>query len=95
MAKNVNFELSRDEFFMMPISKIMVPLQSPSFLPYLVKFEIVLVTCVKHYLGRKFAKCVEPLETMPTLEITALKIRRLRKAGNSFLNKATLCKYSP
>ena len=29
MAKNVNFKLSGDEFFMMSISKIMVPLQSP------------------------------------------------------------------
>ena len=36
MAKNVNIELSGDEFFMMSISKIMV------------KFAIVLVTHVKH-----------------------------------------------
>ena len=45
--------------------------------------------------GRKFAKCVEPLETKPTPEIIAPKIRKPRKTGNSFLNKATLCKYSP
>ena len=46
MAKNVNFELSGDEFFMMSISKIMVPLQSPSFLLYVVKLAIVLMTTV-------------------------------------------------
>ena len=38
MAKNVNIKLSGDEFFMMSISKIMVPLQSPGFLLYVVKF---------------------------------------------------------
>ena len=50
MAKNVNFKLSGDEFFMMSISKIMVPLLSPGFLLYVVKFAIVLVTYVKHLL---------------------------------------------
>ena len=50
MAKNVNFKLSEDEFFMMSISKIMVPLQSPGFLLDVVKFAIVLVTHVKHLL---------------------------------------------
>ena len=48
MAKNVNIKLSGDEFFMMSISKIMVPLQSPSFLLYVVEFAIVLVSYVKH-----------------------------------------------
>ena len=32
MAKNVNFKLSGDEFFMISISKIIVPLQSSGFL---------------------------------------------------------------
>ena len=41
--------------------------------------------------GRKFAKCVEPLETKPTPEITAPKLRRSRKTGNYFLNKSRLC----
>ena len=44
MAKSVNFKLSGDEFFMMSISKIMVPLQSPGFLLYVVEFAIVLAT---------------------------------------------------
>ena len=49
VAKNVNFKLSGDEFFMKSILKIMVPLESPIFfLKYLVKFEIVLVTYVKY-----------------------------------------------
>ena len=46
MAKIVNFKLSGDEFFMMSISKIMVPLQSPGFLLYVVEFAIVLATFV-------------------------------------------------
>ena len=50
MAKRVNFKLSGDEFFMVSISKIMVPLQFPGFLLYLVKFAIVLVTYVKNLL---------------------------------------------
>ena len=48
VAKNVNFKLSGDEFFMMSNSKIMVPLYSPGFLLYGVEFAIVLVTYVKH-----------------------------------------------
>ena len=40
MAKNVNIKLSGDEFFMKSISKIMVPLQSPGFLLYVVEFAI-------------------------------------------------------
>ena len=48
MAKNVNIKLSEDEFFMMSISKIMVPLLFPGFLLYVVKFAIVLVTHVKY-----------------------------------------------
>ena len=48
VAKNVNFKLSENEFFMMSISKIIVPLFSPSFLLYVVKFAIVLVTYVKY-----------------------------------------------
>ena len=48
MAKNVNFKLNGDEFFMMSVSKIMVPLSSPGFLLYVVEFAIVLVTHVKH-----------------------------------------------
>ena len=48
MAKNVNFKLSGNEFFMISISKIMVPLESPGFLLYVVKFAIVLVTYMKH-----------------------------------------------
>ena len=47
MAKIVNFKLSGDEFFMMSTSKIMVPLQSPGFLQYVVEFAIVLTTFVK------------------------------------------------
>ena len=47
MAKIVNFKLSGDEFFMMSTSKIMVPLQSPCFLQYVVEFAIVLTTFVK------------------------------------------------
>ena len=47
MAKIVNFKLSGDEFFMISISKIMVPLQSPGFLQYVVEFAIVLTTFVK------------------------------------------------
>ena len=50
MAKNVNFKFSGDEFFMMSISKIMVPLYFPVFPLYVVKFAIVLVTYVKHLL---------------------------------------------
>ena len=50
MAKNVDFKLSGDEFFMMSISKIMVPLSFPGFLLNVVKFAIVLVTYVKHLL---------------------------------------------
>ena len=50
MAKNVNFKLSGDEFFMISISKVMVPLQSPGFLLYAVKFAIVLMPFVKHLL---------------------------------------------
>ena len=48
MAKNVNFELSGDEFFMMSISKIIVPLKFPGFLLYVVKFAKVFVKHVKH-----------------------------------------------
>ena len=48
MAKNVNFKLSGDEFFMMSNSKIMVPMYFPGFLLYGVEFAIVLVTYVKH-----------------------------------------------
>ena len=48
MAKNVNFKLSGDEFFMMSNSKIMMPLYSPGFLLYGVEFAIDLVTYVKH-----------------------------------------------
>ena len=48
VAKNVNFKLSGDEFFMMSISRIMVPLQSLGFLLYVVKFAKVLATFVKH-----------------------------------------------
>ena len=48
MAKIVNFKLSGDEFFMMSTSKIMVPLQSPGFLLYVVEFAKVLVAYVKH-----------------------------------------------
>ena len=51
MAKIVNFKLSGDEFFMMSTSKIMVPLQSPCFLQYVVEFAIVLTTFVKRLLG--------------------------------------------
>ena len=51
VAKNVNFKLSGDEFFMMSNSKIMVPLYSPGFLLYGVEFAIVLVTYMKHLLG--------------------------------------------
>ena len=47
MAKIVNFKLSGDEFFMISISKIMVPLQSPGFLQYVVEFAIVLTTFMK------------------------------------------------
>ena len=47
MAINVNFKLSGDEFFMKSISKIMVPLQSPGFLLYVVEFAIVFATFVK------------------------------------------------
>ena len=50
MAKIVNFKLSGDEFFMMSTSKIMVPLQSPGFLQYVVEFAIVLTTFVKRLL---------------------------------------------
>ena len=50
MAKIVNFKLSGDEFFMMSTSKIMVPLQSPCFLQYVVEFAIVLTTFVKRLL---------------------------------------------
>ena len=50
VAKNVNFKLSGDEFFMMSISKIMVPLYFPSFLLYVVMFAIILVTYMKHLL---------------------------------------------
>ena len=50
MAKNGDFKLSGDEFFMMSISKIMVPLETPGFLLYVVKFAIVLLTYVKHLL---------------------------------------------
>ena len=46
MAKIVNFKLSEDEFLIMSISKIMVPLQSPGFLLYVVEFAIVLATFV-------------------------------------------------
>ena len=45
---NSRAKLSGDEFFMMSISKIMVPLQSPGFLICVVEFAIVLVTHVKH-----------------------------------------------
>ena len=45
---NVNFKLSGVEFFMMSISKIVVPLYSPDFLLDVVKFARVLVTYVKH-----------------------------------------------
>ena len=48
LAKNENFKFSGDEFFMMSISKIMVPLWSPGFLLHVVTFAIVLVTYVKH-----------------------------------------------
>jgi len=41
MAKNVNFKLSGDEFFMMAISKIVVPLQSPGFLLHVDEFAHV------------------------------------------------------
>ena len=47
MAKIVNFKLTGDEFFMISISKIMVPLQSPGFLLYVVEFAILLTTFVK------------------------------------------------
>ena len=47
VAKNVNFELNGDKFFMMSISKIMVPLQSPGFLLYVVELAIVLTIFVK------------------------------------------------
>ena len=47
MAKNVNIKLSGDEFFMISISKIMVPLQSPGFLQYVIEFAIVLTTFMK------------------------------------------------
>ena len=52
MAKIVNFKLSGDEFFMISISKIMVPLQSPGFLQYVVEFAIVLTTFMKRLLWR-------------------------------------------
>ena len=51
MAKNVNIKLSGDEFFMISISKIMVPLQSPGFLQYVVEFAIVLTTFMKRLQG--------------------------------------------
>ena len=38
------------------------------------------------FLDRKFVKFVEQLETKPTPEITASKLRRSRKTGNYFLN---------
>ena len=41
LAKNVSFKLSGDEFFMLSIVKVMVPLQSPGFLLYVFKFAIV------------------------------------------------------
>ena len=50
IAKNVNFKLSGDEFFMKPISKIMVPLYSPSFLIHVDKFAMILAAYVKHLL---------------------------------------------
>ena len=50
MAKIVNFKLSGDDFFVMSISKIMVPLQSPGFLQYVDEFAIVLTTFVKRLL---------------------------------------------
>ena len=50
MAKIVNFKLSGDEFFIISISKIMVPLQSPGFLQYVVEFAIVLTTFMKRLL---------------------------------------------
>ena len=52
MAKIVNFKLSGDEFFMISISKIMVPLQSPGFLQYVVEFAIVLTTFMKRLLSK-------------------------------------------
>ena len=61
MAKNVNIKLSGDEFFMMSISKIMVLLQSPGFLLYVVKFAIVLVTHVKHLPWPKTRKAFFPM----------------------------------
>ena len=48
MAKNVNIKLSGDEFFMMSISKIIVPLEFPGFLLYVVKFAKVFMKHVKH-----------------------------------------------
>ena len=50
VAKSVNFKLSGDEFFIMSISKIMVPLYSPGFLLFMVELAKVLATCMKHLL---------------------------------------------
>ena len=42
------FRLIGDEFFMISISKTMVPLLFPGFLVYVAKFGRVLVVCEKH-----------------------------------------------
>ena len=47
VTKNVNFKLSGEDFFMISISKIMVPLYFPSFLLNVDKCARVLVTCEK------------------------------------------------
>ena len=66
MAKIVNIKLSGDEFFMKSISKIMVPLQSPGFLLYVVEFAIVFVT---------FVKCLQ----LSNQNVHATKAQRLTK----------------
>ena len=49
-GKNVNFKLIGEDFFMISISKIMVPLLFPHFLLYMDKFARVLVTYMKNLL---------------------------------------------
>ena len=64
MAKIVNFKLSGDEFFMISISKIMVPLQSPGFLHYVVEMAIVLTTFMKRLQLVSFAPCQRNLKNL-------------------------------
>ena len=88
MAKIVNFKLSGDEFFMMSTSKIMVPLQSPGFLLYVVEFAIILATYVKHLLLQVFQPIIAQLgNVMGCIMIGQKASRRTKYSRAPDVNK--------